>query len=86
MPKLAKAELTIRTPYETLFANYSAFTRIYVESMKGLMAIGNKSVPRVYLLSPGEISVVGMAEGEGKVTDSTSGKFIHTGGWLFVHE
>ena len=54
--------------------------------MKGLISIGNRSIPRVYLLNPGEMSVVGMAEGEGKKTDSTSGKFIHSGGWLFVHE
>ena len=54
--------------------------------MKGLISIGNKSIPRVYLLNPGEMSVVGMAEGEGKNTDSQSGKFIHSGGWLFVHE
>ena len=27
-----------------------------------------------------------MAEGEGKITTSESGEFIHTGGWLFVHD
>ena len=85
-PKLAKAELTIRTPYKTFFENYSNYTRVYVESLKGLMAIGNKSIPRVYLLQPGELSVSGMNEGEGKKTTSTTGEFIHTGGWLFVHE
>jgi len=86
LPKLPKAELTVRTPYKTLFANYNDFTRIYVESIKGLMAIGNRSIPRVYLLPPGELSVVGMGPGEGNKSDSDSGKFIHTGGWLFVHE
>ena len=25
-------------------------------------------------------------EGEGKVTTSESGEFMHTGGWLFVHD
>ena len=25
-------------------------------------------------------------EGEGKVTSSESGEFMHTGGWLFVHD
>jgi hypothetical protein len=86
LPKLPKAELTIRTPYKTMFKDYNQFTRIYVESLKGLMAIGNKSVPRVYLLTPGELSVIGMSEGDGNFSDSASGKFIHTGGWLFVHE
>ena len=27
-----------------------------------------------------------MAEGEGKVSTSETGDFIHTGGWLFVHD
>ena len=27
-----------------------------------------------------------MAEGEGKTTTSETGDFIHTGGWLFVHD
>ena len=27
-----------------------------------------------------------MMEGQGKVTKSETGKFMHTGGWLFVHD
>ena len=27
-----------------------------------------------------------MSEGEGKLTKSDSGEFIHTGGWCFVHD
>ena len=27
-----------------------------------------------------------MSEGEGKTTTSETGDFIHTGGWLFVHD
>ena len=27
-----------------------------------------------------------MGEGPGKMTDSVDGGFIHTGGWLFVHD
>ena len=27
-----------------------------------------------------------MSNGEGKITESESGKFMHTGGWLFVHD
>ena len=50
------------------------------------MAIGNKSIPRVYLLPPGEITVQGLVDGPGNKSGSTTGKFIHTGGWLFVHE
>ena len=50
------------------------------------MAIGNKSMPRVYLLPPGELNVKGIHAGEGNKTKSESGLFIHTGGWLFVHD
>jgi hypothetical protein len=51
------------------------------------MAIGNKSIPRVYLLPPGEMKVHGMVPGApGNKSKTDSGVFMHTGGWLFVHE
>ena len=87
MPKLAKMELTVRTPYKTLFENCSAFQRLQVRTIGGDMTIGNKSIPRVYLLPPGEMKVQGMVSGgAGNMTGSDSGLFMHTGGWLFVHE
>ena len=86
MPKLPKVELTARTPYSTMFHNFSGFTRLYVGTIKGQISIGNKSIPRVYLLPPGEMKVQGITEGVGNNTTSTEGNFMHTGGWLFVHE
>jgi len=111
LPKLPKVELTMRTPYKTFFANFNQFTRIYVHTQKGLIAIGNRSIPRIYLLPPGELTVKNIQDGkiinqfddihydfgmkfhikilfigDGKFTNSDSGLFIHTGGWLFVHE
>ena len=86
LPKLPKMELTIRTPYHTFFKDFNSFTRIYVGTSKGQMSIGNKSIPRVYLLPPGQIKVAHMSEGPGKFTTSTDGEFIHTGGWLFAHD
>ena len=53
LPKLPKLELTMRTPYYTLFNNFSNFTRVYVQTSKGQIAIGNNTIPRVYLLPPG---------------------------------
>ena len=85
MPKLAKMELTIRTPYRTIFENFAGFTRLQVRTIGGDMTIGNKSIPRVYLLPPGEMKVQGLQAGEGNHTGSDSGLFMHTGGWLFVH-
>ena len=35
MPKLAKVELTMRTPYRTLFSNFNGFSRLYVGTSKG---------------------------------------------------
>lgn len=86
LPKLPKVELTMRTPYRTFFENFNAFTRVYVQTNKGLIAIGNRSIPRVYLLPPGEINVKNIQAGDGNFSKNESGLFIHTGGWLFVHD
>ena len=64
LPKLPKVELTMRTPYQTFFNNFNNFTRVYVQTNKGLIAIGNKSIPRVYLLPPGEINVKNIQHGK----------------------
>ncbi len=64
LPKLPKVELTMRTPYRTFFHNFNNFTRVYVQTNKGLIAIGNKSIPRVYLLPPGEINVKNVQAGK----------------------
>ena len=59
---------------------------MYCETSKGQISIGNKTIPRVYLLPPGQIKVAHMSDGPGKMTDSHDGQFVHTGGWLFVHD
>ena len=76
----------MRTPYRTIFDNFNNFLRVYVYTQKGLISIGNKSIPRVYLLPPGEISVKGIVRAEGNFARNESGLFMHTGGWLFVHD
>ena len=53
LPKLPKLELTMRTPYESFFKDFNGFQRVYVGTSKGQIAIGNKTIPRVYLLPPG---------------------------------
>lgn len=53
LPKLPKLELTMRTPYRTFFHDFSGFVRIYCGTSKGQIAIGNRTIPRVYLLPPG---------------------------------
>jgi len=64
LPKLPKVELTMRTPYKTFFENFNQFTRIYVHTQKGLIAIGNRSIPRIYLLPPGELTVKNIQDGK----------------------
>ena len=86
LPKLPKVELTMRTPYNTIFKNFAGFQRVYANTLKGQIAIGNRSIPRVYLLPPGQLRVAHLVAGDGKFTDSDSGEFMHTGGWLFVHD
>jgi hypothetical protein len=68
LPKLPKIELTMRTPYGTFFKDFASFTRVYAGTTKGQIAIGNKTIPRVYLLPPGMLKVAGMYEGAGKLT------------------
>ena len=86
VPKLPKMELTLRTPYRTIFKNFNKFTRLYVWTVDGLLSIGNRSNPRVYLLPPGEVEVKGVEKGDGNSSKYDDGKFIHAGGWLLVHE
>ena len=86
VPKLAKQELTVRTPYRSLFENFANFRMLTVRTVKGNITIGNRATPRVYLLPPGEMKVCQIGAGEGNNTTSDSGYFMHTGGWLFVHE
>src|SRR5688572_28795179 len=82
LPKLPKVELTLRTPYRTLFENFNGFTRIYVGTNKGLMAIGNRSIPRVYLLPPGEITVKGITPG--KYLNRLIASLLTSSGNMFV--
>ena len=88
LPKLPKIELTIRTPYRTLFANSNGFRGVTVNTMKGYITIMNRSnPPRVILMPPGEFIVQGIQpDCPNNHTTSESGKFLHTGGWLHVHE
>lgn len=87
LPKAPKLELTIRSPYKTFFRDFSGFQRVYVNTIKGQRAIGNRTYPTMYLLPAGEIRVIGMTRGEGNFTDSNShGDFVHSGGWCMVHE
>ena len=85
MQKLAKMELTVRTPYRTLFSDFANFQHLTVTTIGGNMTIGNKTIPCVYLLPPGQMKVGGMGQGAGNHTESDSGLFMHTGGWAFVH-
>jgi F0F1-type ATP synthase epsilon subunit len=84
--KLEQMEMTMRTPYRTLFEGFGGFEHIYVKTIRGQQAIVNNGIPAVYLLPAGQIEVVGMTEAGGKKTESTSGLFMHTGGWVHVHE
>ena len=83
--KLEKMAMTMRTPYKTLFNRFTGFDHVYVPTPDGRACILNKGLPAVHLIPAGEIQVMGMQEGEGKQNTSTSGVFIHTGGWVFVH-
>ncbi len=61
LPKLPKLELTMRTPYRTIFSHFSNYEMVYVETTEGWIGLGGKSNARVYILPPGEIRVRGLA-------------------------
>ena len=86
LPKLSKQELTVRTPYRTVFENFADYKMLTVRTINGNITIGNRSQPRMYLLPPGEMKVCSIGAGDGNHSTSDTGYFIHTGGWLFVHE
>jgi hypothetical protein len=60
LPKASKMELTMRTPYRTVFKDFIGFQRIYVNTIKGLMCISNRTPPVIYLLPAGEIKITNM--------------------------
>ena len=83
--KLQKMELTMRTPYKTLFKNFSGFEHVYIPTPEARYCVVNKGFPSVHLMPAGEIQVMNMQDGTGKMNKSPSGRFVHTGGWCFVH-
>jgi hypothetical protein len=87
LPKAPKMELTMRTPYKTFFKNFLGFQRLYINSLKGQRVISNRTYPTMYLLPAGEIKVIGMSRTDGNFSNSSSsGEFVHSGGWCIVHE
>lgn len=62
LPKASKMELTMRTPYRTIFKDFMGFQRIYVSTIKGLMCISNRTPPVIYLLPAGEIKVTNLTK------------------------
>ena len=83
--KLPKMELTVRTPYKTFFNKFATFDTVFVDGVKGRIALVNGMPAQIHLIPAGQLTVSDIGEGPGKQTESTSGKFIHTGGWVFVH-
>jgi len=86
LEKVAKMEVTMRTPYRTFFDKFNGFQRIYVGTIKGQLAIQGRTPPTVYLLPAGEIKFTQLAQGAGyKVGGPCSGEFVHAGGYVAVH-
>ncbi len=63
LPKVPKMELTMRSPYKTFFKNFIGFQRIYINTIKGLMCVSNRTPAVMYLLPAGELKVTQMARG-----------------------
>lgn len=78
--KKPRMELTIRTPYKTLFQNFSDFKYLKTKTPESVLVVGNRMPPALYLLPPGNLSVKPLSESK-----DFKGEFIHMGGWLIIH-
>lgn len=78
--KKQKMELTIRTPYRTLFENFDGFSRVITTTNEAALIIQNRAPPALHILPPGVIKVKMTTEIKGQ-----SGEFMHIGGWAVIH-
>ena len=51
--KKLKMELTLRTPYGTLFDKFDGFSRIIAKTNEAALVVSNKSPASLYVLPPG---------------------------------
>lgn len=78
--KKQKMELTIRTPYRTLFENFDGFSRVITKTNEAALIIQNRSPPSLHVLPPGFMKVKLTSEVKG-----VTGEFMHLGGWVVIH-
>ena len=55
--KLAKMQVSIRTPYKTLLKNCDKFTTISTKTSEATLIINNNLPASLYVLPPGKITV-----------------------------
>ena len=75
----------MRTPYREIFKNFNGFSWVQVNNTEGQATVGDNANPCVWLLPPGKLHVMDMDKGEGNFSKHSSGEFVHTGGWFFMH-
>ena len=77
--KKPRMELTVRTPYKTLFNKYTDFRMIVSKTSDASISVMNRMPPALHMLTPGYLSVK-------PETDSPSfvGEFVHFGGWMVI--
>jgi len=87
LPKQPKLELTMRTPYRTIFKSFTGFTRVYLTVPgEGYCGIGTNGYPRIACLPAGHIQVKNYTKGAGSFAKADSGEFVHSGGWAIMND
>jgi hypothetical protein len=87
LPKQPKLEINLRTPTRTIFKSFHGFNRLYVNGPdNGLIGLSSNSFPRIYFLTSGYLSLKGYTKGPGSYAKNDSGDFVHSGGWLVMHD
>ena len=65
---------------ETVFADFSGFTRIITKSQDSTLVVQNRTPGALYVLPPGPLKIKLNQE-----QADTTGDYLHTGGWMIVH-
>lgn len=78
--KKQRMELTIRTPYRTLFENFDGFSRVITKTNEAALIIQNRTPASLHILPPGLMKIKLTNEVKG-----VPGEFMHLGGWVVIH-
>ena len=73
-------ELTIRTPYKTIYKKFKDFSRLVTKTNEGILLVQNNMPAALHILPPGYLKVKLLKNDEGLPEN-----LMHTGGFISIH-